>query len=389
MEKLFRGSVALLVVLSLSACSIFSSDEEEVRAPKPLQSISDERVELTEVWSRGAGKGVGNRFENLKPAVDGDRVFAAGSKGSVYAFERDTGKQLWKTELDDIHVGGGVSAYYGKVLLGTLDGEVIALDQENGAELWRSRVSSEILSAPVTDGIYVAVQSIDDRLTVLDADTGKYLWRQEALQPALTLRGSSEPVMFREAVFAGFASGEAKAFRLENGAPLWSSRVSVPRGSTELERMVDIKGAPLILDNVIFFDSYQGNVAAMDLYSGRVRWSKELSSYKGMADGYGAVYLTSEESYLSSIDQKSGAVNWRQEDFEYRRLSAPAAFGSYVVVGDSEGYLHLMSQLDGSQAGRFKIGSSAIKAQPLVDNDLMFVLTAEGELMALKEKSLD
>ncbi|MGB0361002.1 MAG: PQQ-binding-like beta-propeller repeat protein, partial [Endozoicomonas sp.] len=220
----YRSGFVLLLVLSLSACSIFSSDEKGIRTPKPLQSISDERVQLKEIWSHDAGKGVGNRFESLRPAIDNDKVFVAGSQGMVYAFERDTGKPIWKTELEDTRVGGGVSAYYGKVLLGTLDGEVIALDQENGAELWRSRVSSEILNAPVTDGIYVAVQSIDDRLTVLDADTGKYLWRQEALQPALTLRGSSEPVIFREAIFAGFANGEAKAFRLENGAPLWSSR---------------------------------------------------------------------------------------------------------------------------------------------------------------------
>ncbi|MBO9492675.1 outer membrane protein assembly factor BamB [Thalassotalea sp. G20_0] len=386
MERLFKGSLILLLMLGLSACSLFSSDEEEVRTAKPLQTITEEKVRLVEVWSRGVGKGVGKRFESLKPALDGDKVFVSGAEGTVFALERDTGKEVWKKKLNT-RVGGGVSAAAGMVLLGTLDGEVIALNQENGDELWRERVSSEILSAPVTDGFYVAVQSIDDRLTVLDAESGQYLWRQEALQPALTLRGSAAPLIFSEAVFAGFASGEAKAFRLKNGAPLWSSRVAAPKGSTELERMVDIKGAPLILGDSIFFVSFQGNVAGLDLYSGRVRWAKELSSYESMTEGFGAIYLTSEESYVSSIDQRTGAANWRQEDFEFRQLSAPAAFSSYVVVGDGEGYVHLLSQVDGSQAGRFKADSSAIKAQPLVDGDLILVLSADGELVALKEKA--
>ena len=150
--------------------------------------------------------------------------------------------------------------------------------------------------------------------------------------------------------------------------------------------MVDIKAAPLIVGDTIFFVSFQGNVAALDLYTGRARWAKELSSYESMTEGFGSIYLTSEESYVSSIDQRTGESNWRQEGFEFRQLSAPAAFSNYVVVGDGEGYIHLLSQVDGRQVGRFKVDSSRIKAQPLVDGELVLVLSADGELVALKEK---
>lgn len=385
MERILRGSLILLLMLGLSACTLFSSDEEAVRTPKPLRSIAEEKVKLVKVWSKNVGRGVGKRFESLEPAIDDDKVFVSDAKGTVFALDRDSGKELWKKKLN-IWVGGGVSAHAGMVLLGTLNGEVIALSQGTGDELWREQVSSEILSAPVTDGVYVSVQSIDDHLTVLDAESGEYLWRQEALQPALTLRGSASPLIFRKAVFSGFSNGEAKAFRLENGAPLWSTRVAVPKGSTELDRMVDIKAAPLIVGDTIFFVSFQGNVAALDLYTGRARWAKELSSYESMTEGFGSIYLTSEESYVSSIDQRTGESNWRQEGFEFRQLSAPAAFSNYVVVGDGEGYIHLLSQVDGRQVGRFKVDSSRIKAQPLVDGELVLVLSADGELVALKEK---
>lgn len=388
MSRLFRGSLTLLLALSLSACSIFSSKDDDVKKPKALQPLVEEQVKLVTVWSRSVGKGAGSSFASLKPAVYGDRVFVSGADGEVSALERDTGKVIWRKSLDVV-VGGGVSADAGMVLLGTLDGEVIALNQESGDELWRSRVSSEILSAPVTDGVYVAVQSIDDHLSVFDARSGDFLWRQDTLQPALTLRGSASPLLFTEAVFAGFASGEAKAFRLQNGAPLWSARIAMPSGRTELERMVDVRGTPLMVGETIFFTSFQGNIAALELYTGRVRWSKQLSSYESMADGFGSVYVTSEEGYVTSVDQRSGASNWRQTDFEFRQLSAPATFSSYLVVGDGEGYLHVLSQVDGSQIGRFKVASSAIKAQPQVDIDLILVMTSDGELVALKEKIIE
>ena len=385
MVRLFRSSLTLLLTFSLTACSVFSGKDTDVRTPKALEPLAEEQVRLVKVWSRSVGKGAGSSFESLKPAVDGDRVFVSGANGEVSALMRDTGNVIWRKKLDTV-VGGGVSADAGMVLLGTLNGEVIALSQDSGDELWRSRVSSEILSAPVSDGVYVAVQSIDDHLSVFNAQTGDFLWRQSTLQPALTLRGSASPLLFTEAVFAGFASGEAKAFRLQNGAPLWSARIVMPKGRTELERMVDVRGTPLIVGDAIFFASFQGNVTALELFTGRVRWTKELSSFESMADGFGSVYVTSEESYVTSIDQRSGASNWRQKDFEFRQLSAPATFSSYLVVGDREGYLHVLSQVDGSQIGRFKVTSSAIKSQPLVDIDLILVMTSDGELVALKEE---
>ena len=385
MVRFFRGALILLLAIGLSACGLFSSDEEKVRVPKPLKPI-EERVKLTKVWSKSVGAGVGDRFEKLIPVVSEGVVYTAGLDGNVSAFERDTGKQLWSRKLESVRVGGGVSLGADQLLLGTLDGEVVALNKKDGKDLWKARVGSEILSTPVSDGAYVAVHSIDDRLTVLNGKNGEVLWRQDALQPALTLRGSSEPVIVRDAVFSGLANGEAKAFRLENGAPLWSSRVAVPKGSTELERMVDIKGTPLVVGDTLYMASFQGNVAALDLYSGRARWTKEISSYRSIAEGFGALYLTGEDSYVSSVDQRTGAANWRQENLEYRRASAPAAFSSYVLVGDYEGYIHMLSQVDGSFVGRYKAGSSAISAQPVVDGDMVFVVNSAGELSALKQK---
>ena len=382
-KRYCRSLLVLALASGLTACSMFSSDDEEVRTPRALTDI-ETRVELDRIWSKGIGKGVGDSYERLMPSVSGDTIYAAGAEGTIMALEAQTGKEIWKKKLD-IEVGGGVNAAAGMILLGTLDGRVFALNQEDGAELWTARVSSEVISSPQTNGSTVIVQTIDDTVTALNARTGELRWRQENLQPSLTLRGSSSPLIERDAVFAGFSSGEARAYRLQDGTPLWASKVAVPKGTSELERMVDINAAPLIAEDQIFMVSFQGNAVALDLYSGRVRWSRELSSYKSMAEGFGSLYLSDEDGYVSSIDQRTGAVSWRQDQLEYRLVSAPATYSSYVVVGDLDGYVHLMSQVDGGLVGRFKTGA-AIKAQPLVSGGLLYVLGADGQLTALKQK---
>lgn len=384
MERLFRSLLVVFLSLGLAACSLFSKDDEEVRNPKPLTDIKAE-VQLEEVWSKGVGKGVEGGYESLVPSASGDVIYAAGAQGNILALERETGKEIWSKKLE-LEIGGGVTADFGMVLLGTLDGRVFALSEKDGSVLWETRVSSEVISSPQTNGRVVMVQSIDDTVTAIDAETGKVSWSQENLQPALTLRGSSTPRIEGEAVFVGLSNGEAKAFRVTDGSPLWNSRVAIPKGTSELERMVDIKAQPLIVGDSVFMVSFQGNAAALEMYTGRVRWTREQSSYQAMSEGFGSLYLTDESSYVSSVDQRTGAVSWRQDQLEYRNASAPATFSSYLAVGDLEGYVHLLSQVDGNLTGRFKAGSAPIKAQPVVAGDLLYVLNADGKLFALKQK---
>ncbi|MDP0563473.1 MAG: outer membrane protein assembly factor BamB [Candidatus Endonucleobacter sp. (ex Gigantidas childressi)] len=386
MEKLCRLILLMILISGLSACGIFSSDGAVVRVPLSLKNLTAETVQLTEVWSRKIGKGVGVSHEHLVPAVRGDIIYAAGADGTVVALDRQKGSVIWKRKLKDIRVGSGVSVGNDVVLLGTLGGEVIALNKEDGSDTWKARISSEVLSIPITGGGVAIVKGIDDSLTALDSHTGKFLWSQNALQPALILRGSSAPVIDNNAVFVGYASGDVKAFLLKGGEQIWSSKISMSKGSTELERMVDIDSTPMIVGDVLFAVSYQGNVVALERYTGRALWSKEISSYKAMSEGFGSIYLSNQDSFVSALDQRNGASSWRQEALQYRQLTGPATFNSYIVVGDYQGYIHLLSQVDGSLSGRFKAGGAALKAQPQVVDDMIYVLSSSGTLMALKKR---
>ena len=379
LHKRWRTAAIGLLLLGLAGCS---SDGEEVIEPKPLPKITEE-VKLKKVWSRGVGDGQGENWLHLMPAAVGDAIYTVDINGLVTATNNETGKAIWKTDLDR-KITGGVGAGEGLVLVASRDGHVIALDAETGEKTWEVPVSSEVLSAPQIGYGVVVVQTIDAKLTGLSAINGERLWLQEAMLPVLTLRGTATPLVVDGAVFAGFSNGEAKAFRVDNGSQIWNSRIAIPRGTSELERMVDIEAAPLLASGILYMVSYQGNIVALDPASGRIQWQREASSYENLSEGFGHLYLVDSESTVIGIDERTGSAVWSQQDLQNRRLSATATIDSQVLTGDFEGYLHVLSQIDGRIIGRTKVDSSGIRVKPLVFEDMIYVYSNDGDLVALK-----
>ncbi len=375
----WRYAAVLALAAVAAGCSSTSTKE---LPPAELPKITEE-VKLDTVWSHSVGDGQGETYNLLVPAVDGDRLFAADINGEVVALDRFTGKVIWDKDLDR-PVSGAVGAGYGLVLLGTLKGEVIALDAESGEEKWRARVTSEVLAPPATNGDVVVVQTQDDRLIALEASTGNQRWIYENTPAVLTLRGTGSPVVTNDLAVAGLSSGKVIALDVQRGLPVWEQRVAVPQGRSELDRVVDIDGGLLLSGDTLYVATYQGRVAGLDLQSGRVLWQREASSYVGVAQGFGNVYVSLANGSLESVDERSATALWSNDALARRQLSAPEVFSSYVAFGDFEGYLHLVSQVDGRFVGRERIDSDGLRARPLVVGDMLYAYGNSGKLVALK-----
>ncbi len=358
-----------------------SSTSKKELPPADLPDFKEE-VELHKEWSRSIGEGQGDTYNMLVPAVDGEQIYAADVEGLVMALDRMSGDVLWKKDLE-APVSGAVGAGYGLVLLGTLKGEVIALDAASGEEKWRARVTSEVLAAPAVNGDVVLVQTQDDRLIAFDADTGKQRWIYENTPAVLTLRGTGSPVLTNRLAIAGLSSGKVIALDAQRGLPVWEQRVAIPQGRSELDRVVDIDGGLLLSGGTLYAVSYQGRVAALDLQNGRIRWQREASSSMGVAQGFGNVYVSLANGSVEGIDERSASALWNNDALARRQLSAPAVFSSYVAVGDLEGYLHLISQVDGRFVGRTRIDSDGLRARPLVVGDWLYAFGNGGKLVAL------
>lgn len=408
--RAFPATAAAVVVgllLAIGGCEVFSflpfvddpADKGEEGDPEPLASFEAE-AELQRRWQVGVGRGPGRKYLRIKPTVLADRIYAADGYGLVVALDRLSGRRIWSTTVgepdggsflkiwdrrDPSFLTGGVGAGDGRILVGTTRGEVIALDADDGSEVWRTQLTSEILSPPAADDGVVMAQTNDGRLVALEGADGDTRWSYDNQVPLLTLRGTAAPVIAGGFVFAGFGDGRVAALNTETGAPIWQHRLVLPQGRTELERLVDVDGSPLVVleRGALFAISYQGRLKALSPPDGRVLWEIPASSHLDLAEGYGQLYYVTDEDVVTAVQQGTADVVWRQEGLKNRKLTSPLAFSNYVLVGDDQGYLHVLAQSDGRFVARRRL--SAGLRSPMVESDgIVYVLANDGKLSALE-----
>lgn len=403
-----RKLLLLCIALTMTGCSWFSwlpwvgDDDEEAKKLKPAELVKfDPEVRINREWRTSIGEGLGRKYLRLNPVVLADRVYAADGYGVVEARDRFSGKRVWRTRVgkvesgflgafnfmdrkDPSFVSGGVGAGAGFVFVGTTAGEVVALSAADGVEAWRSDVGSEVLSAPVTGDDLVFVQTIDGRLLALEEDSGVIRWSFDNQVPVLTLRGTGAPVYSSGVVYAGFASGKVIALRAENGEPIWEERVMLPEGRSELERMVDVDGTPLLSGPILYAVAYQGKLKALRRSDGAMLWEMDVSSFLDLAEGYAQVYVVSDDDIVTAIDQQSAEVVWQQDGLSRRKLTSPVAFSNYLAVGDSEGYLHILAQSDGRFLARRKLDGDGLRSAMITAESVLIVLGNSGALYALE-----
>ena len=374
-----RNLLALSAAFLLSACGLFGDDDEEL---KPAELIEFEaKVQVKRQWSTSIGSDAEFLRVALRPMGDGNRVYAASVNGNVVALDPENGRQVWRNKLDlTLSSGPGVGA--GLVVVVAADGYVIALAADDGSERWRAYVSGESLATPLVYDQFVVVQTVDNKLTALSVFDGAERWTLEQSTPALTMRGSTSPMQVGQSVVTGFDNGRVAAVNLRTGDVEWESMLAPPSGRSDLDRLSDIDGDIAVVGQDIYASGYQGRIASLAAESGQVLWARDLSSYAGLSADWNNVYSTLQDGELIALNRRSGAELWRQNALLRREPTVPVSFRTTVAVGDLEGYLHFFSNVDGEPAARVRAGKSAIISTPLVMADRLFVQSDDGKVSA-------
>jgi len=382
-----RFFVVSATLLLLNGCGIFAGKDNS-EPPSPLPKFTP-TVSLNTVWSKNIGGDSDNFYLKLTPALVDETVYVSNDKGIVYALDALTGAQRWQHDTNET-ITGSIGADDTTVLLGLQTGDVIALSAENGTPLWRVHLSSEILVAPQISGDTVIVRSVDGKIFGLESATGETRWVYERDVPVLSLRGNSTPMIVDDEVFIGLDNGKLAVLDLQTGNPKWESRISVIKGRSDVERMVDIDGKLSHDEHSIYVSSYQGNTAGVERYSGDVLWREELSSYVGSAVDYGSLYLVGSNDTLYALNKEIGSTKWKYTGLKQRKLTAPSIINQYVVTGDYEGYVHWFDANEGLPVARTRVGSAPLRAAPLVLNDnLVLIYGSQGQLVALQVPTAD
>lgn len=394
-----RRTLLLLSALSLTACSTmdavkdsvsgisdyFSGGEDNADPPAVLTEFNPE-VQVDVLWKSSTGVGANEQTVKLVPAIHSQKIITADREGLVQARHLGTGDKIWETETE-LHLSGGVGLGAETVILGSSNADVIALNSDTGEKLWSVKVSSEVLAIPTVAKHIVIVRTTDGTVTALNEQTGAKLWSYEHNVPALSIRGTGSPVIVGGKVIAGYDNGKLIALDLNNGKYAWETSIAIPKGRSEVERLVDLDVDPLEINEVVYIASYRGGVAAISASDGDVMWRNEnISSHSGLSNDFRYLYLSDSHGHVWQIDQRSGGSFWQQKDLHHRRLTAPATYQNYVVVGDFEGYVHWLSSTDGRLLGRVQVTESPIEAKPVVVDDMIYVYAKDGTVAALKIK---
>ena len=385
--------VAALSVLVLGGCTWFKELPEKVstgfglweaadpsQKPSPLPVFAPTAT-ANIAWKASVGP-AGDRI--FFPGIGRDFIYAASQKGALVRFGTEGGAPGWSVDTAQ-PLSAGVGVGEGLVLVGTTKGDVIAYDMD-GQLKWRVSVKSELLAAPDAGDGVVVVRTADSRLVGLDPADGRRRWNYQRANPPLTVRTAAGVVIYRGAVFAGFAGGKLTALNAASGAVGWEAAVALPKGTTELERVTDITSEPALDDRMVCAVAHQGRLSCFDILRGNLLWARDVSSYAGLAMDGKRIFVTDDRGAVHALDKERGASLWKQDKLLARRVTAPTIVGPYVAVGDLEGYVHFLSAEDGSFAARVATDGSAIGAPPVVVGGNVLVQTRNGGLFAISVK---
>lgn len=392
-EMMKRAVVLVALVLALAGCSTvkgwFSGkDAEAKKAAEPAELVDFEAtVRPVKVWSVNLGDGERRMGARQGPAVADGRVYAAASEDSVFALDLHTGRQVWTFEApkdEKLRLSGGPGAGEGLVVVGSLGGDVIALDATDGSERWRARVGSEVIAPPAVGQGQVFVRSNDGRITAFDAATGERRWFHDFELPTLTVRGNAPLTLGPGVLFVGNDDGTLVTMTMQDGRVLWDLVIGQPEGRSELERMADVDGAPVLEGTTLYASSFKSRTLAIDGPSGRPLWRSDHGGAGGIGVSSSSLVVSTAAGSVYALDKASGSTLWSQPALARRSLTGAAVQGDHAVVGDFDGYVHWMRLEDGAFAARERVGRKPIKAQPVVADGILLVQTVQGELTAFR-----
>ena len=323
MSTKLKIAAAVAAAVLLSACS---SPKHE---PMPLVNFTPS-MEVTEVWSKGLSSAEGF----LVPAVYDDMVFAAGGK-TLTRLNARTGETEWSVSFDSPITGGVGSDGY-VTAVGLWDGNLEVVDAE-GKVSWEKKLTTELASPPVVSHGLVIARTMDTRVSAFEASSGELQWTYQKSQPALTVRLPTRMLAHDNFLLVGQPNGHIVILDIASGKPVFEFQVAQAKGVTEVERLVDVVGAPAFSENLVCAAAFQGAVTCVDSTNGQTKWTQKIDAVAGPAIDEDNVYAVSVNGEVQAFYRESGEQRWSNKTMLYRGVSAPVVFPGAVAGGEEDG----------------------------------------------------
>ncbi|MGO2213130.1 outer membrane protein assembly factor BamB [Psychrobacter alimentarius] len=347
--------VAVLAVMSTAVIGCNRGIKPVVNEPVKLVQIAQPISVLQSVFSTD----VGNKKASKKDPLDLQVGYANGqivtaSRGGDLTGFNSAGERVWSVQAGDQITGGvALDALSQTAIVSTRNGQIMAFDSTTGAKRWQQQLSGTVLTSALITNNRVILSANDGFLHGLSLQTGQPVWQFATQVPAISVRGSAAPTLLdNKTALLATADGRLHAVTTDSGLPQWSRRVGVGTGSSEVERMSDVDGTPIVDKNQLFAVSYSGQLLGIDLASRQVMFVKDMASLKALAVNNQQVIATSLDGKVAAYDRNTGEMLWESEELAYRHLTNPVMIGNYIAVGDLDGVVHLFDPASGKIVSR-------------------------------------
>lgn len=356
-------------------CLVAACGGPQKPKPAPLEQPVPSAVQLQRSWT--------HRMERFAypvlPRVVGSQVIVADSQGQIAALDLASGRLVWQATAGSA-VAAGVGGDGRWTAVVTRQNEVVVLEQAR--EVWRRRLPSATVTAPLVAGERVFVYAADRSVHAFDAATGGKLWTLQRPGDPLTLAHPGVLMAWGDTLLVGQGARLASVDPLR-GTLRWEVALAAPRGANEVERLADLV-APAVRDGrTLCVRAYQLAVGCVDPGAGALLWSRQTGGATGLAMDAQRLYGVDAQDRLTARARSNGEVLWSSDRFRFRGLTAPAVAGELLIVGDELGYVHLLAARDGQPLGRLEMGSP-LAAAPVVTGQVLLLATRDGQLHAFR-----
>jgi outer membrane assembly lipoprotein YfgL len=362
---------ALLVFLGivLTACGVSKPKPAQIppiKADKPIQVL----------WQFKLGSDV-SFVQSLQTVQE--RMVLTSDDGKVAVVNVLNGQAVWRHELKTaLNTGAGFDGQHVAVV--TLNNELVML--QDGKVLWRNRLTSQSYTHPLVAGERVFMMMADRSVLAFDLATGVRLWVQQRPGEPLVLKQNGVLMAFQNTLLVGLG-GRLTAINPDNGQFKWDVPIANPRGINDLERLVDLVAKPSRIANSVCVRAFQSQVGCVDALRGSILWTRSSVGSQGVDGDAKTLIGTESNGMVQAWSRSTGDRLWDSDRLKYRELTGPLFTSKGVVIGDSGGWLYLLSSADGSLINRVQTSSDGFASTPTALADGGFVvLTRDGLLQA-------
>ena len=284
-----------------------------------------------------------------------EEIYIPTNEKIVYIISSESGEL--KNSIDsELDIFSNIIIDSKLLYFGSKQATVTAINRKDGSVFWQRLMSSEIMSISKfndNEGV-IYVRTNDSKISAINVRTGKFLWVNSQIPSSLSIRGTSPVLQEGDNVFAGFEDGKIVSYNSVNGDIVWQAELPAIKSETIIDRLNDIDGSMVINDGTLFAISYQGSIAAIDIFSGQIMWSREASSLYGIVANDDNIFYINNDGVLWCLDKFSGRPVWKQDKFFKRLVGKPTYHKDFILTKDVENYLHIINSDDGKILGRIK-----------------------------------